>query len=74
GIRLESALGLLYKYIPSTNQQDFRIASQESLMKTLITHISSLQGPLSAAFGQIRALQARGQTHTDDREGAGSSA
>ncbi|GJX69159.1 hypothetical protein Tco_0304886 [Tanacetum coccineum] len=31
-------------------------------------------GPLSAALGQIQALQARGQTHADDREGAGSSA
>ncbi|GJW87588.1 hypothetical protein Tco_0162928 [Tanacetum coccineum] len=52
--------------------QDFRIASQESLMTTLITHVSSLQGQLSAALGQIQALQARGQTHADDREGAAS--
>ncbi|GKF66435.1 hypothetical protein Tco_0192952 [Tanacetum coccineum] len=29
---------------------------------------------LSAAFGQIQALQARDQTHADDPEGAGSSA
>ncbi|GKE61255.1 hypothetical protein Tco_1511622, partial [Tanacetum coccineum] len=29
-------------------------------------------GPLSAALGQIQALQARGQTHADDREGAAS--
>ncbi|GJT32508.1 hypothetical protein Tco_0922927, partial [Tanacetum coccineum] len=29
---------------------------------------------LSAALGQIQALQARDQTHTDDHEGAGSSA
>ncbi|GJZ87118.1 putative reverse transcriptase domain-containing protein [Tanacetum coccineum] len=28
-------------------------------------------GQLSAALGQIQALQARGQTHADDREGAG---
>ncbi|GKD46270.1 hypothetical protein Tco_1270915 [Tanacetum coccineum] len=31
-------------------------------------------GQLSATLGQIQALQARGQTHADDREGAGSSA
>ncbi|GJZ42736.1 hypothetical protein Tco_0589991 [Tanacetum coccineum] len=52
--------------------QDFRIASQESLVTTLITHVSSLQGQLSAALGQIQALQARGQTHANDREGAAS--
>ncbi|GJZ82523.1 putative reverse transcriptase domain-containing protein [Tanacetum coccineum] len=54
--------------------QDFRIASQGSLMTTLITHVSLLQGQLSAALGQIHALQARGQTHADDREGAASMA
>ncbi|GJR01904.1 hypothetical protein Tco_0524888 [Tanacetum coccineum] len=53
---------------------NYHIALQESLMTTLITHVSSLQGQLSAALGQIQALQARGQTHVDDREGAGSSA
>ncbi|GKG45298.1 hypothetical protein Tco_0495376, partial [Tanacetum coccineum] len=30
-------------------------------------------GQLLAALGQIQALQDRGQTHADDREGAGSS-
>ncbi|GKF10116.1 hypothetical protein Tco_0048042, partial [Tanacetum coccineum] len=44
----------------------------ESLMTTLITHVSSLQGQLSAALGQIQVLQARGQTHADDREGTAS--
>ncbi|GKE74379.1 hypothetical protein Tco_1536420 [Tanacetum coccineum] len=47
---------------------------QESLTATLIAQISSLQGQLSAALGQIQALQARDQTHVDDPEGAGSSA
>ncbi|GKG45000.1 hypothetical protein Tco_0495078, partial [Tanacetum coccineum] len=47
---------------------DFHIASQESLMTTLITHVSSLHGQLSAALGQIQALQARGQNHVDNRE------
>ncbi|GJR43704.1 putative reverse transcriptase domain-containing protein, partial [Tanacetum coccineum] len=32
--------------------------------------VSSLQGQLSAALGQIQALQARDQTHADDLEGA----
>ncbi|GJV20518.1 hypothetical protein Tco_1369538 [Tanacetum coccineum] len=64
----------LQAYRTHTQMQDYRIASQESLMTTLITHVSSLQGQLSAALGQIQALQARGQTHADDREGAGSSA
>ncbi|GKE47641.1 hypothetical protein Tco_1478899 [Tanacetum coccineum] len=57
-----------------TQMQDYCISSQESLMTTLIALVSSLQGQLSAALGQIQALQARGQTHADDREGAGSSA
>ncbi|GJY18134.1 putative reverse transcriptase domain-containing protein [Tanacetum coccineum] len=64
----------LQAYRTHTQMQDYRIASQESLMTTLITHVSSLQGQLSAALGQIQALQARDQTHADDREGAGSSA
>ncbi|GKA53185.1 hypothetical protein Tco_0746500 [Tanacetum coccineum] len=54
--------------------QDYRIASQESLMATLITQVSLLQGQLSAALGQIQALQARDQTHADDPEGAASTA
>ncbi|GJX33669.1 putative reverse transcriptase domain-containing protein [Tanacetum coccineum] len=54
--------------------QDYRIASQESLMTTLIAQVSSLQGQLSAALGQIQALQARDQTHADDPEGAASTA
>ncbi|GKF33700.1 hypothetical protein Tco_0106900, partial [Tanacetum coccineum] len=64
----------LQAYKTHTQMQDYRIASQESLMTTLIAHVSSLQGQLSAALGQIQALHARDQTHVDDREGAGSSA
>ncbi|GKE18967.1 hypothetical protein Tco_1426544 [Tanacetum coccineum] len=64
----------LQAYMTHTQMQDYRIASQESLMTTLIAHVSSLQGQLSAALGQIQALQARDQTHADDLEGAGSSA
>ncbi|GJX02442.1 hypothetical protein Tco_0186355 [Tanacetum coccineum] len=64
----------LQAYRTHTQMQDYRIALQESLMTTLIVHVSSLQGQLSAALGQIQALQARDQTHADDPEGAGSSA
>ncbi|GJZ28396.1 hypothetical protein Tco_0573043 [Tanacetum coccineum] len=39
-----------------------------------VEEVSSLQGQLSAALGQIQALQARDKTHADDPEGAGSSA
>ncbi|GKB03414.1 hypothetical protein Tco_0831557 [Tanacetum coccineum] len=64
----------LQAYRTHTQMQDYRIASQESLMTTLIAQVSSLQGQLSAALGQIQALQARDQTHANDHEGAGSSA
>ncbi|GKC23446.1 hypothetical protein Tco_1025596 [Tanacetum coccineum] len=63
----------LQAYRTHTQMQDYRIASQESLMTTLIAHVSSLQGQLLTALGQIQALQARDQTHADDHEGAGSS-
>ncbi|GJX47361.1 hypothetical protein Tco_0272551, partial [Tanacetum coccineum] len=54
--------------------QKYRIASQESLTATLIAHVLALQGQLSAALGQIQALQTRDQTHVGDREGAASMA
>ncbi|GJU18208.1 hypothetical protein Tco_1146174 [Tanacetum coccineum] len=64
----------LQAYKTHTQMQDYRIASQESLMTTLIAHVSSLQGQLSTALGHIQALQDRDQAHADDPEGAGSSA
>ncbi|GJX34422.1 hypothetical protein Tco_0245979 [Tanacetum coccineum] len=64
----------LQAYMTHTQMQDYRITSQESLTATLIAHVSALQGQLSAALGQIQALQARDQTHAGDCEGAGSSA
>ncbi|GKC53065.1 hypothetical protein Tco_1075810 [Tanacetum coccineum] len=63
----------LQAYRTHSQMQDYCIASQESLMTTLIAQVSSLQGQLSAALGQIQALQARDQTHVEDPEGAGSS-
>ncbi|GKC56755.1 hypothetical protein Tco_1084353, partial [Tanacetum coccineum] len=48
--------------------------AMDSLTATLIAQISSLHGQLSAALGQIQALQARDQTHADDLKGAASTA
>ncbi|GKE22007.1 hypothetical protein Tco_1433519 [Tanacetum coccineum] len=62
----------LQSYRTHTQMQDYHIASQESLTATLIAQVSLLQGQLSAALGQIHALQARDQTHADDPEGAAS--
>ncbi|GJV34457.1 hypothetical protein Tco_1394857 [Tanacetum coccineum] len=62
----------LQVYRTHTRMQDYRITSQESLMTTLIAQVSSLQGQLSTALGHIQALQARDQTHADDREGTAS--
>ncbi|GJR04983.1 putative reverse transcriptase domain-containing protein [Tanacetum coccineum] len=59
----------IHAYRTHTWIQDHRIALQESLTTTLIAQVSSLQGQLSAALGQIQALQARDQTHADDPEG-----
>ncbi|GKE05101.1 hypothetical protein Tco_1397119 [Tanacetum coccineum] len=53
---------------------DHRIDAQESLIATLVAQVSSLQGHLATALGEIRALQARDQTRADAPEGAGSSA
>ncbi|GKF90837.1 hypothetical protein Tco_0274538, partial [Tanacetum coccineum] len=64
----------LQAYRTHTQMHDYRIASQESLVTTLIAQVSLLQGQLSVPLGQIQALQARDQTHADDREGASSSA
>ncbi|GJT15767.1 putative reverse transcriptase domain-containing protein [Tanacetum coccineum] len=52
--------------------QDHRIDAQESLIVTLVVHVSSLQGHLATTLGEIRALQARDQTRADALEGAAS--
>ncbi|GJW05277.1 hypothetical protein Tco_1564133 [Tanacetum coccineum] len=54
--------------------QDHHIDAQESLIATLVAQVSSLHGHLATALGEIRALQARDQTHADAPKGAGSSA
>ncbi|GKA03645.1 hypothetical protein Tco_0676426 [Tanacetum coccineum] len=74
-VRLSSAVHYeLQSYRTHTQTQNYRIASQESLMTTLIAQVLSLQGQLLVALGQIQALQARDQAHADDPEGASSSA
>ncbi|GJW79916.1 hypothetical protein Tco_0143891 [Tanacetum coccineum] len=47
-------------------------AHSESLIATLVAQVSSLQGHLATALGEIRALQARDQTRADAPEGAAS--
>ncbi|GKC89497.1 hypothetical protein Tco_1150146, partial [Tanacetum coccineum] len=55
--------GIDYGFIEDTQDRQTR----------LFQRVDGL-GQLLAALGQIQALQARGQTHADDREGASSSA
>ncbi|GJU99306.1 hypothetical protein Tco_1328577 [Tanacetum coccineum] len=53
---------------------DHRINAQESQIAALTAHVSSLQGHLATALGEIRALQAREQARTDAPEGTASTA
>ncbi|GKA16533.1 hypothetical protein Tco_0696280 [Tanacetum coccineum] len=53
--------------------QDHRMDVQDSLIAALTAQVSSLQGHLATALGEIRALQAREQAHADVPEGTGSS-
>ncbi|GJR34920.1 hypothetical protein Tco_1210604 [Tanacetum coccineum] len=62
----------LQAYKTHTQIQDYYIASQEALTATLVAQVSFLHGQLSAALGQIKALQARDPTHADDPEGTNS--
>ncbi|GKE46549.1 hypothetical protein Tco_1477807, partial [Tanacetum coccineum] len=54
--------------------QNHRIDAQDSLIAALTAQVSSLQGHLATALGEIRALQARDQARADAPEGTGSSA
>ncbi|GJV39858.1 hypothetical protein Tco_1418298 [Tanacetum coccineum] len=54
--------------------QDHRIDAQDSLIAALTAQVSSLQGHLATALGEIRALQARDQARADAPEGTSSSA
>nr|GEU35292.1 putative reverse transcriptase domain-containing protein [Tanacetum cinerariifolium] len=53
----------LQGYMTHTWVQDQRIDAQDTLITTLTTQLSSLQGHLATALGEIRALQAREQAH-----------
>ncbi|GJY25852.1 putative reverse transcriptase domain-containing protein [Tanacetum coccineum] len=48
--------------------QDHRMDVQDSLIAALTAQVSSLQGHLATALGEIRALQAREQARTDAPE------
>nr|GFC21066.1 hypothetical protein [Tanacetum cinerariifolium] len=50
--------------------QDQRIDAQDTLIATLTTQLSSLQGHLATALGEIRALQAKEQARAGAPEGA----
>ncbi|GKA45257.1 hypothetical protein Tco_0738053, partial [Tanacetum coccineum] len=54
--------------------QDHRIDVQDSLIAALTAQVSSLQGHLATALGEIRALQARDQARADAPEGTASTA
>ncbi|GJV11603.1 hypothetical protein Tco_1353144 [Tanacetum coccineum] len=53
--------------------KDHHINAQESQIAALTAQVSSLQGHLATALGEIRALQAREQARADVPEGTGSS-
>nr|GEU41658.1 zf-CCHC domain-containing protein/UBN2 domain-containing protein [Tanacetum cinerariifolium] len=63
----------LQGYMTHTWVQDQRIDAHDTLIATLTTQLSSLQGHLATALGEIRALQTREQARTGAPEGAGSS-
>nr|GFA63897.1 hypothetical protein [Tanacetum cinerariifolium] len=72
--RLSSAVHIeLQGYMTHTWVQYQRIDAQDTLIATLTTQLSSLQGHLATALGEIRVLQAREQAHTGAPKGAGSS-
>nr|GFD34718.1 hypothetical protein [Tanacetum cinerariifolium] len=63
----------LQGYMTHTWMQDQRIDAQDILIATLITQLSSLQGHLATALGEIQALQAIEQARAGAPEGTGSS-
>nr|GEY60208.1 hypothetical protein [Tanacetum cinerariifolium] len=70
-IGLSSAVHFeLQGYMTHTWVQDQRIDAQDALITTLTTQLSSLQGHLVMALGEIQALQTREQTRTCAPEGA----
>nr|GFB75247.1 hypothetical protein [Tanacetum cinerariifolium] len=73
-IGLSSAVHFeLQGYMTHTWVWDQRIDAQDTLIATLTTQLSSLQGHLVTVLGEIQALQAREQARAGTPEGAGSS-
>nr|GFA38684.1 hypothetical protein [Tanacetum cinerariifolium] len=63
----------LQGYMTHTWVQDQRIDAHDTLIATLTTELSSLQGLLATALGEIQAHQARQQARAGAPEGASSS-
>nr|GFD25347.1 hypothetical protein [Tanacetum cinerariifolium] len=64
GYGLSSAVHFeLQGYMTHTWVQYQRIDAHDTLIATLTTQLSSLQGRLATDLGEIRALQAREQAH-----------
>nr|GFA50427.1 hypothetical protein [Tanacetum cinerariifolium] len=63
----------LQGYMTHTWVHDQRIDMQDTLIATLTIQLSSLQGHIATALGEIRALQAREQARAGAPEGVGSS-
>nr|GFC44991.1 hypothetical protein [Tanacetum cinerariifolium] len=63
----------LQGYMTHTWVQDQRIDAHGTLIVTLTTQLSSLEGHLATALGEIRALQARERARVGAPEGASSS-
>nr|GEY83600.1 hypothetical protein [Tanacetum cinerariifolium] len=61
------------QYHYETGRLDQRIDAHDTLIATLTTRLSSLQGHLATALGEIRVLQAREQARAGAPEGASSS-
>nr|GFC45719.1 hypothetical protein [Tanacetum cinerariifolium] len=73
-IRLSSTVHFkLQGYMTHTWVHDQRIDAHDTLIATLTTQLSSLQGHLVTALGEIQSLQAREQARAGIPEGAGSS-
>ncbi|GJR04931.1 hypothetical protein Tco_0527915 [Tanacetum coccineum] len=64
----------LQGYMTHAWMQNHRIDAQDSLIAALTAQVSSLQGHLAMALGEIQALQARDQARADAFEGTSSSA
>nr|GEV15731.1 hypothetical protein [Tanacetum cinerariifolium] len=72
-IGLSSAIHFeLQGYMTHTWVQDQRIDTQDTLITTLTTQLSSQQGHLATALGEIRVLQDREQARAGAPEGADS--